>query len=216
MLTEDYIMRMLNQALAVLIKVIGLKQAGRRQEALQSIDQALEILFGLRADLIKRLDDESLLESLTSQETLDADRLLVAADLFKEQADILADLGRQAESQADYLRALNFYLEVILSGGPENLPDPSDKLEAVLPLLAGKNLPLETSYSLFSYYERSGRYSAAEQVLSRLVVAPGLAGEFRSEQIEFYDRLLAKSDQDLEKGGFSRARVREKLGSLRS
>ena len=41
MLTEDYFMRMINQMLAVLTKILYLKEAGQYQEAQMEIDQSL-------------------------------------------------------------------------------------------------------------------------------------------------------------------------------
>jgi hypothetical protein len=45
MLTEDYFMRMINQMLAVLTKIIGLKDVGQYQEAQQIVNQSLEQLL---------------------------------------------------------------------------------------------------------------------------------------------------------------------------
>ncbi len=45
MLTEDYFMRMINQILAVLTKIIGLKDVGQYQEAQQIVNQSLEQLL---------------------------------------------------------------------------------------------------------------------------------------------------------------------------
>ena len=44
MLTEDYIMRMINMAIAALLQAIGLRKAGEYNQALQTIDQALEAI----------------------------------------------------------------------------------------------------------------------------------------------------------------------------
>ena len=57
MLTEDYLMRMINQAIAALLKVAGLKKAGRNQEALEVIEQAFEQLLGLPASLVEQMDE---------------------------------------------------------------------------------------------------------------------------------------------------------------
>src|SRR5512139_399912 len=111
MYTEDFILRMINQAMAVLVKILGFKQAGQRQEALQEIDQALEVLLGLRASLFRQLDEPRMLQMLVLQGRLDVDRLAVLADIFYEEADILEQEGRMEESRVDSRRALRFYLE---------------------------------------------------------------------------------------------------------
>ena len=98
MLTEDYIMRMINQAMSVLLIALGLKKAGQYSEALQTFDQAIESLLGLDAHLVKQLDDSLLLEKLTFLGKLDIDRLLVLADIYREEAEVFSlqgQLGKQ-------------------------------------------------------------------------------------------------------------------------
>lgn len=214
MLTEDYIMRMINQALAVLVKILGYKQSGKYQEAIQHIDQGLEMLLGMRADLIKRLDDVSLMEALTIQETLDTDRLLIVADLFKEEGDILVKQDLPGEAYLTRLRALNMYLEVVLNNGPENLPAPDDKIDELLTLLKRYDLPPETLYTLFAYYAQNGRFALAEETIHSLASVTGSGAEIKQEILEFYQNLLSKPDEDLIKGGLSRDKINDRLKEL--
>jgi hypothetical protein len=214
MLTEDYIMRMINMALAVLVKILGFKQAGQYNEAAQHINQALEMLMGMRADLVKRLDDDSLIETLTIQETLDTDRLLVVADLFKEDGDILASQQGQAEAYPSRLRALNFYLEVVLSDGPDNLPKPDNKIEELLIVLDRYDLPLETLYSLFAYYAHLGELALAENTLQRMADVAQPGAEIKQEIFEFYQDMLSKSDEELVRGGLTRDKINDRLKAL--
>ena len=89
MFTEDYLMRIISQAVAALMSAIGLKKAGKYSEALQALDQAYEQLSGLPAAVFKQLDDTNLLAALTVQGQLDIGRLAVLADIFREEADVL-------------------------------------------------------------------------------------------------------------------------------
>jgi hypothetical protein len=73
-------------------------------------------LTGLPEDLIGRLDDNSLLEHLRSPDgSLDTARLLVIADLTREEGEIYRLRGLPAQAGASYLRALRYYLEVALA-----------------------------------------------------------------------------------------------------
>lgn len=118
MFTEDYVLRLIAQATAVVAKVIGLSKAGQFQEAYQLIDQALEELLGLRASLIKQMDETSLISLLTTSNSVDTGRLSTLADLFRAEGDVLATENRNSESQSDYLRALNLYLELAARNQP--------------------------------------------------------------------------------------------------
>jgi hypothetical protein len=153
MLTEDYIMRMINQALAALLKLIGLKRAGQYAAARQMIDQSLELLLGVRADLARQLDDPGLLALLTMGGELDLARAAVVADLFKEDGDIQAAQGQPGESRLAYLRALNFYLEVALRDFDHLEAVFINKIEALYVNLKKDPLPVETQLALLDYYE---------------------------------------------------------------
>jgi hypothetical protein len=216
MLTEDYLIRMINLALAALARIVGLKTAGQYYEAFIEIDQALEQLLGLRADLIRRLDDASILNALTVQGALDVDRLWIVAELYKEEGDVFIAQNNQAQSYWSYLRSLNFYLTGFLEGGGKHLPEPVEKIKALVNILQGYELPPETQFSLFYFYEQTGEYQKAEVTLDRLIAVPGAEDDIRLEMIDFYQRLLTKNEIDLANAGLTRAQLEEKLAKLQT
>lgn len=152
MFTEDYILRMINQAVAVLARLAGLKAANRRQEARQAIDQALEILLGLDARILRQMDDDGLLAVLTVGERLDAERLAVLADILAAEAELLAEDGLPAESRAALLRALNFYILSAWNRPNPSPPEPDGRIGAVCRRLTGRPLPEEAMLQLEDYY----------------------------------------------------------------
>jgi hypothetical protein len=154
MLTEDYIMRMISQALAVLMTALGLKKAGRYSEALQSFNQALETLLGLNANLVKQLDDSQILEMLTFLGKLDVDRLLVLADIYRESAEVYTMQGQPDNSEVSAQRSLRFYLEVALAGKTHPNIEVIQKIEAQRLQLNAHTLPVETRLALLDYLDR--------------------------------------------------------------
>jgi hypothetical protein len=216
MLTEDYIMRMINQALVVLRRILRMRETGQHQAALQEVDQALEQLLGLKAGLIRVLDDESLLDSLTQNDRLDVDRLYLVAELAKVEGEVLLENGQLEESYLSSLRALNFFLEVALQGNLQYFSDPHDKIAELLKRLEGVKLEVKTAYPLFCYFEQEKLYGAADRTLTELGYDPSLADETRLEQIAFFERLLEKPDEDLVRGGLPRAEVKARLDGLQN
>ena len=187
MLTEDYIMRMISQALAVIMTALGLKRSRKLTEALQTFDQALEILLGLNANLANQLDDSALLDKLTFQGKLDMDRLLVLADIYREQAEIYSLQGQPHSSRFAAQRSLRFYLESVLAG--EEIPNLEliQKIETLQHKLETATLPAETRLALMDYVDRllgSSDEFLAEAGLSR----PGLQATISS-----LDRLQKQS-----------------------
>jgi tetratricopeptide (TPR) repeat protein len=213
--TDDFILRMINQAVAVLLQVAGLRQAKQYQQAQQAIDQSLEQLLGLRADLLKQLDDEVIFGMLTLQDRLDIERVVVIAELFKAEGDILADQNRLAESQQSYLRALNFYLEAGLSDQIASLPLRfAQQVEWLVNQSGILPLPDDIQWSLFNYYERFAEYAKAETTLTELASRPGVYADLQPEIIAFYQRLLKLPPADLDRVHLDREQVQEKLDRI--
>ena len=154
MLTEDYIMRMINQAMSVLLIALGLKKAGQLNEALQTFDQAVETLLGLDAHLVKQLDDSLLLEKLTFLSKLDIDRLLVLADIYREEAEVFSLQGQLESSLFAAQRSLRLYLEAALAGEVNFNVELIQKIEPLRLKLAAPTLPLETRLALLDYLDR--------------------------------------------------------------
>jgi tetratricopeptide (TPR) repeat protein len=213
-LTDDYLIRQINLALTALANIIGLKTAGLYQNALFEIDQFLEQLLGLRSYMIKDLSDEAILTLASIPDGLDTDRLFIIAELIKAEGDIYAAQNYTADSQLDYLRSLNFFIEVVLNGGALNFPQPHDKIENLVKALDFTKLPQETLYDLFQYYEHMGDYNKAEEALVQLTKLSESDESILQEHTEFYVRLLAKSDKELAKGGLSRSHIEGKLEEL--
>ncbi|HEY5573163.1 MAG TPA: DUF6483 family protein [Anaerolineales bacterium] len=216
MLTEDYLIRQINLAIAALAKILGLKTAGQFQAALYEIDQLLEQLIGLRSYMIKNLSDEGILAILSNAEGVDTDRLLIVADLIKHEGDILAEKKYAEESAGNYARALNFFLEVQLSGGPRYLDPPDAQIEEMLNQLTSSEFPAETLFNLYLYFEQKGEYARSEEMLSRVAGITGWQEDLIKEHEDFYGRLLERPDQEIELGGLSRFEVERKVEQLQA
>ena len=134
-LSEDYLVRLISQAVAALHIIAGLKVAQRYKEAEQQVDEALEAQLGLRASLLKELDDERLKEMLTTNGTLEMERFLLVADLFRESSELAQIRGDLVAFRRDGQRALGFYQEAARNGGvavDEALPGKIEALRSAL------------------------------------------------------------------------------------
>ncbi len=153
MLRDDYIMRMVRRAIAILAQVLGLTKAGQFAEAALMIDLAVEELIGLNALLVKTIDDKSVIRLLTVRDQLDTGRLYVLADLIKAEGDVLAAEGRTGESQNRYARALNFYLEVTTVEEPPADPELMAKVDELAERLTDYPLRKEVVSLLHNHLE---------------------------------------------------------------
>ncbi len=154
MLTEDYIIRMISQALAALMIALGLRKAGKYKEALQTFDQAIENLTGLNAHLVNQLDDGMVLDKLTFLGKLDVERLLVLADIYQEEAEVYSLQGQAEDSQFAAQRSLRFYLEAVLANEANLSQELVQKIEALRKKLSVQGLTIETRLALLDYLDR--------------------------------------------------------------
>jgi hypothetical protein len=216
MYTEDFIKRMIGQMASALLRIAHLKQARQYPQAQQAIDQSLEQLLGLRSDLLKQLDDEVIFRMLTMFDQLDIERVVVIAQLFKAEGDLLADQNRLAESRQSYLRALNFYLEAGLTDQTvPPAPTLTQEIESLVSLLAILPLADDIQWSLFNYYELAADYARADVALKELASRPGVYADLQPEMLAFYQRLLALPSAELAHSHLDRGQVQEKLDQVR-
>lgn len=215
MFSEDYIIRMIRQATGVLARVIGLKTAGQYQEALRDIDQALELILGMDAGIIRLLDDENLYKILTSNEGMDLEKLGLLADLFKEEGDIQKLRGQNTESTNCYIRSLNYFLMISINSETSLPIEISQKIEELLQKLEPGDLNGMTQLNLFCHYENLGEYANAEEMLRRLAARNDSEVNVLDERRSFYKRLLEKNPQELSAGGMSQAQILNKLEELK-
>ena len=154
MFTEDYLMRIINMAIAVLMTAIGLRKSGKYSEALQAIQQAIEQVTTLPANLVDQMEDSNILNLLVTQGQLDVGRLAILADLYQEQGENLFKLDKSVQGRLALTRALRFFLEVALAEDVNLSTENIGKVEALSKRLKGAVLPVETRLALSDYYLR--------------------------------------------------------------
>jgi hypothetical protein len=213
MSSEDYIVRMIRQATAVLARIIRLKNSGQYQEALQNIDQALEGLLGRDADLVRLLDDSSLYSLLMKDDALDVEKLELIADFFREEGDILHLQGQQ-NARLSYIRSLNYYLAVDNNSETSHPVELNQKVESVLQIIGIDNLDTNTLWDLYGHFEKGRDFARAEGMLMGLAALKDSRADALAELSNFYLRLLALNPAELTAGGLNREQIQQKLNDL--
>jgi tetratricopeptide (TPR) repeat protein len=196
MLTDDYIIRMINQAIEVLIRIVNLKASGDYQQAHQLIEQSLEQLIGLRIDLLQSLDDHNILGTLSMNGMLDVNRVIVVADLFKEEGDVLAAQKMVNSSIRSYQRALYYYLVYENTISPNDDPRLKENIVFLARVLENINCQIETELMLSDYFERMGYYIQGYKILKKLSTNAGFQGEAIVQRIAYLERI---SEQQLDR-----------------
>ena len=218
MMNKDYILRMFEMFGRSLAIILHLRQSNQHEDALIYIDNALLQITGLTSSFINSASEEMLLGMIAPLGTLNVEKCLWIAGLLKEEADIYDELENSAESYQRYVKSLFLFLELPLGDHEIKDFDIPATIEYILNKLAEYELPLSTNRKLMRYFEKTGQYAKAEDVLFAMIdaapesVPAGVVEQGRA----FYTRLLEHPDAQLQAGNVSRDQVEEGLLQLKA
>ena len=214
MLTEDYIARIIQQAVAALAQAIGLRKSGQNLEALEVIQTALQGLFGIPSSLLHQLEYSSILDTMTREGTIDLDMVSVAADLFREAGLIYESLGQPARAESSNTRALHLFLELAFM----DIDSVSDELNQKIidtQQSIGKLLELETTSGLFYYHRyKQNQVQALEALDWMLEHSATLDPESVEEIRDYLHSLLEKPGFELQAEEIDRQEVKTRVAAL--
>lgn len=215
MVRKDFILRVIEEMVAVIHQLVGLRAQHDYKGALQLLDQTYPRLTGLDADLIRHATPEKLLQLLSFAGEIDVSRVVAAAELLKEEGDLRAELARDDLAYACYDRALFLFVALIERHGPMILEGRIKRVDAVADSIAVYTLPANVGERLFNYYRMTHRYADAETWLFRVLAITSDDQAILDQGIAFFSSLLARDDRELDAGGLSREEVEATLAELR-
>jgi Ca2+-binding EF-hand superfamily protein len=82
MIQKDYIMRMIEQFAAILIKIMFNKETQNYTQALFEIDTAYKTFLNFDPDHIKAISEDELVSMLKSSGSIDAEKCIIVAELL--------------------------------------------------------------------------------------------------------------------------------------
>jgi hypothetical protein len=216
MLRKDYLLRQIEMLSGLVARLLGLRQAGNEQDAVEEIEQSYQELFGLEPRLIGLVPTEFLLDKLRSGEYLDADKGTTLAILLREDANNYQAQGNALEHYQRMVRSLKVFLAVALEHQIAPEQEALYDVDGVLAQMDAYELPLDLQFDLFHYFEDGGQYARAEDVLHELLEDNDAHDAVVAEGVSFYQWLLTLSDDELNAGNLPRAEVEESLAQLQT
>ena len=208
MFNNDYIMRMIEQLVWGIAKIMHLKQENRQEEATDLVTDTLRKFFGLNDRTVEELPWENLMSIVSLGGAPDPERCALLAQLIKEKADLTNMQGKQAESAGLYCKALNMLLTAVLADDMLASGTNTQYIEDILARASGWELPEDSKPLLFQYYEFAGRYGKAEDMLYEILKAANQEDAIEKGEA-FYRRLMLLPDAELLQGGLPRDEVME-------
>lgn len=216
MIRRDYLLRQIEEFVAVLARMAGLTKAGQWEEASSTANSQFKALAGADLTELLRMSDTELLARLAENDTSYGirEKISMVARLFKENGDILRAQGKIEESHACYLKGLRLLLDSIANEPTAPRPDFLPSVEIFLIGLHDGAMNLETNAMLMRHYEQMREFGRAEDFLFNMLDAEPANIELLDFGIEFYQRLLRMDDETLELGNLPRAEVNAGLAEL--
>lgn len=212
MIERDYFMRMINVLTAMIARVLFLKNTKEFPKALFDIQTTGKTLLGIDGDFARQLSPSQIMMLFGSDLTVAVPKSYVAAVLFKQEADVRALMGEQEASVQLYIRSLILLLDVFEWNKGLIEPNHPAIIDELIHILKDYVLPVELLEKQMRFHESLGQYDKAENVLYEILeVKP----EFRAEGLLFYERLLARTDDQLQQGGLPRDEIVEGIAQLR-
>ena len=204
-------MKLIETLSTVIARVLLKKEVKNYEGAEEELVSAAKTLAGLDLNLIKILNAEDII-SLMKTSDIFTGRCLISAELLRQYGDLLSDKGKAQDSINLYMKSLWLYLEAILT---KELPVPGDYYERVdfmIKNLSPLEFPDQLKLKIFEYYEYSGKYSKAEDILFELVESE--FNNIHNTGKQFYRNLSLKTDDELVKGNFSREEIEDGLEEI--
>ncbi|HVY68428.1 MAG TPA: DUF6483 family protein [Verrucomicrobiae bacterium] len=216
MIRRDFILRMIEEFARVMNRVDSLKKNHRWEEAGDALDAGFNKLAGAGAEEVAKLSEIELLARVMEDGPTHGvrEKTLILAALLNEAGEVAVAQGRLEAGRECHLKALHLLLEILGGQDVFECPEFVPTVEAVVIALQDGPLPPLTAARLMQHYERTGEFGKAEDMLHTLREADPGAEEMREFGVQFYRRLLERSDEELVAGNLPRAEVEEGLGEL--
>ena len=208
MLQRDYFMRITEMLTAALVKILFNKENKNFDEAEKEIETAAKTIAGFDFKLIALLGEDDVVALAKTSEPY-AGRCIVGAELLKEYGDILTGKQKPEAAINVYKKSLHLYIEAQLS---KELPSPEEyqpRIDFLIKNLSQTGLSPTVRTKLIDYFEMTGRFAKAEDVIFELIDEK--AEGIEKKAVSFYNRLRQKPDEELVKGNLTRKELDESL-----
>ncbi|MDR2807717.1 MAG: DUF6483 family protein [Spirochaetaceae bacterium] len=210
MVQRDYIVRIIEQFAAFLWAIIFNKKIRNYDIALEKIEEAYNELLNSKSNKIKSLEVDEIVKSNTYEKVLNTDNIEIIANLLSEEADIIEQINGLNRITSEYYQK-SFVLFYVLAN-KMNTRKHDEKIDEIISKLNDYELIDETRYKIYEYYEEKGLYGKAEDKLYELKEDnyPNITNTIKI----FYERMLEKDNETLEKGNLPRNEILEEMDKL--
>jgi len=212
MLTKDYLMRMIDTLAKVLAKLVFSKESKEYKNAYSELNNVAKEFFAIDLNFAESISNQQLIELIGKNKLLLPGNCYVFGILFKEEAELLELQNVMQRAVNLYERSLCIFVEGLKSSPTIIEPEHLNKINSLVDKLRDFEMTIEAEENIFFYYEFSGNYAEAENIIYNLIEYDE---NYVESGIQFCTRLLKKPDENLIKGNLPRNEIEESLASLK-
>ncbi len=192
----------------VLQKILLMKKTNNIDGAISEINLTAQKLIGLELKHFRTFSDSRIIEMMLLEKDTAPIKLYVTGVLLKEEASLSRMKKLDAESEDLNIKALSLLLESYLIDLKPVVQNHTSLIDEIIGFFKNDEIPGKIPGKIFLFYENLGLYGKAEDILFELAEVDS---SYTKTGIDFYERLLKKSDEELAKGNLPRIEVEEAL-----
>lgn len=212
MLKRDYILALIEESTRALANILRHQEAREWLETQDAVADSAQSYLGITLTELNQASALDLIALVRTGRDQDIARWHHLIGLLQIQGAIREYEKEEMESINLYFKALDIATEVSLND--DRLPYYLSDIEALQSLVEEYMLPAGIQSKLFHIYEQSDQYAVAEDTLFDMLDQSNNDDEIIELGLDFYDRLLRKSDYKLQSGGLPRHEIEESLAEL--
>jgi hypothetical protein len=213
---QDYIIRMIEKCAQMLSSIIARTKEGDLGQSRELIQQSSEELLGLSIEEIRDASDNvvvsRMMKGVSGAEGRNRCFMLVA--LLHQSARVHDQAGEDPEAGRCRLKALSLLMAIRNFTGEDVVPEFVPRVDILLAELATFELPPPLLVALMQHYETGGQFAKAEDRLFQLLDRVGYQPKTLEFAHSFFQRLLAKTDEDLLTGNLPRVEIESAIEEL--
>lgn len=216
MIKNDLLATKMKQLSEVITKVLSSNAENNLGESHLLINDAYRQLIGLNSELVEKLPYGDTINLISAYESAEVVKLIILAGLLKLSSDLNYIEGKEEEGLSSAYKSLNVYVKALETDEETVIDSCKENIDLLIERVSEYEIPLEGILAIYKYEEAIGCYDKAEDALYEILDSADNSNVYVEEAINFYNRLLEKTDEELEQGNLPREEVEDGLERVKA
>lgn len=214
MIKNDYLTTKMKELTLIITKVLKSNDSKQLEESRLMVNDAFKKLLGLNSELAGSLSYNDLMKLVGAYEAAEAMKFVILAQLLKLDADMYKAEGEAIRSFNLYIKSLNIYIKAALLDS-DCLEQGEEIIDEIFNEIEEYELPKDSRVLIFRYFELVNKYDKAEDMLFDVLEDTDNEEAIVEEGVNFYERLLEKSEEALQNGNLPLEEVQDGIERLK-